>query len=250
MKTNLLNASIGLAIGIFIYYTCTYVTSELEALTNNYASLVAQQDQKIKDLKAGTYKDLETLKLNFSSSYESLDRKVEAIDSAINSKSKRWGEIKKIRAVVRVTHGKVNITVLNRYSAAVVDASNEYDVPIPLILAVTRQESAFRQHAVSHAGAQGLMQLMPRTAKECQNDIGKRFSNVFDVRSNVQLGTYYLRKMLTKFEGNTELAVRAYNAGPTYVSKVLAKEYRTYPAETVDYTKRVLGYIEEYKKHY
>ena len=59
MKTKLLNTSIVVVVGIFIYYTCTYVTGELEALTKNYASLVAQQDQKIKDLEAGTYKNID-----------------------------------------------------------------------------------------------------------------------------------------------------------------------------------------------
>ena len=91
---------------------------------------------------------------------------------------------------------------------------------------------------------------MPATAKECQVDIGKRFSNVFDARSNVQLGTYYLRKMLTRFEGNISLAIKAYNAGPTYVSKVLAGEYKNYPEETIGYNEKVLQYYEEYKKHY
>jgi soluble lytic murein transglycosylase-like protein len=56
--------------------------------------------------------------------------------------------------------------------------------------------------------------------------------------------------MLTRFEGNTEHAIRAYNAGPSYVSKVLAEEYRAYPTETVEYTKRVLTYLDEYNQHY
>ena len=145
---------------------------------------------------------------------------------------------------------KMNIVALTRYASAVVDSSNEYDVPIPLILAVTRQESAFNPTAVSHAGAQGLMQLMPGTARECAGDIGKRYSNIFHVGTNVQFGTFYLRKMLTRFNEDTELAVKAYNAGPNYVSKILAKIYRNYPAETIDYSKKVLQYLEEYKASY
>ena len=94
------------------------------------------------------------------------------------------------------------------------------------------------------------MQLMPLTAKECSSDIGKRLSNIYDIGTNVELGTFYLRKMLTRFNNNTELAVKAYNAGPNYVSKIIAKEYRRYPAETIDYSKKVLQYLEEYKSQY
>ena len=254
MKTNLLKASIVLGVGILIYAFLTIVysrvTNEFKVLTKNYNTQVTQQNQKIKELEERIFQHIDILESRTSSSHSALDNKIEAIDAAINSKSKRWGNIKKVRAAVQATHGRMKITTLNRYSAAVVDASNEYDVPVPLILAVTRQESAFQPHVISHAGAQGLMQLMPGTAKECQSDIGKRFSNVFDVRSNVQLGTYYLRKMLTRFEGNTEHAIRAYNAGPSYVSKVLAEEYRAYPTETVEYTKKVLIYLDEYNQYY
>jgi soluble lytic murein transglycosylase-like protein len=144
----------------------------------------------------------------------------------------------------------MNIIDLTKYAGAVVDYSSEYDISIPLILAVTRQESAFNPRAVSHAGAQGLMQLMPQTAKECMEDIGKRFYNIFDIRTNVQLGTFYLRKMLTKFNEDIELAVKAYNAGPNYVLKVLAEEYESYPQETVGYSQKVLKYLEEYKALY
>ena len=144
----------------------------------------------------------------------------------------------------------MNILGLTRYAGAVVDYSSEYDIPIPLILAVTRQESAFNPRAVSHAGAQGLMQLMPKTAKECVEDIGKRFYNIYDIRTNVQLGTFYLRKMLTKFKDDVELAVKAYNAGPTYVTKVLANEYSSYPKETIDYSEKVIKYFNEYQLHY
>ena len=56
--------------------------------------------------------------------------------------------------------------------------------------------------------------------------------------------------MLTRFNENKELAIKAYNAGPNYVSKILAKIYRNYPKETIDYSKKVLGYLEEYQASY
>ena len=200
--------------------------------------------------------NLKNLKKQNSEFFDSINLKVKTIDAAINSKTKRWEEIKKTRKIVLNTISKnnyqtfMNIVDLTRYSGAVVDYASKYNVSIPLILAVTRQESAFNPKAVSHAGAKGLMQLMPATAKECSLDIGKRTIAIFDIRTNVQLGTFYLRRMLTKFDENMEIAIKAYNAGPTYVSKVLANEYSSYPEETVDYSEKVLKYFKEYNLNY
>ena len=231
----------------------------MDSITNIYKDDVADQDEQIQDVHtrvAELSAILEETKQLSAQKNKELYMKINSIDAAINSKSKRWVQIKRVRTVVKETiaksrySAKMNIVALTRYASAVVDFSNEYDVPIPLILAVTRQESAFNPKAVSHAGAQGLMQLMPGTARECAGDIGKRYSNIFHVGTNVQFGTFYLRKMLTRFNEDTELAVKAYNAGPNYVSKVLAKIYRNYPAETIDYSKKVLQYLEEYKTFY
>jgi soluble lytic murein transglycosylase-like protein len=232
---------------------------QMDSIANVYKDDVADQDEQIQDVHtrvAELSAILEETKQLSAQKNKELYMKINSIDAAINSKSKRWVQIKRVRTIVKETiaksrySAKMNIVALTRYASAVVDFSNEYDVPIPLILAVTRQESAFNPKAVSHAGAQGLMQLMPGTARECAGDIGKRYSNVFHVGTNVQFGTFYLRKMLTRFNEDTELAVKAYNAGPNYVSKVLAKIYRNYPAETIDYSKKVLQYLEEYKTSY
>ncbi len=231
----------------------------MDSIANVYKDDVADQDEQIQDVHtrmAELSAILEETKQLSAQKNKELYMKINSIDAAINSKSKRWVQIKRVRTIVKETitksrySAKMNIVALTRYASAVVDFSNEYDVPIPLILAVTRQESAFNPKAVSHAGAQGLMQLMPGTARECAGDIGKRYSNIFHVGTNVQFGTFYLRKMLTRFNEDTELAVKAYNAGPNYVSKILAKIYRNYPAETIDYSKKVLQYLEEYQASY
>lgn len=82
-----------------------------------------------------------------------------------------------------------------------------------LIHAVIWQESRYNQNAVSHVGAQGLMQLMPATAK--------RFncSDLSDAESNVEAGTKYLRWLLKHFDGDVTLALAAYNAGEGSVEK-------------------------------
>lgn len=93
------------------------------------------------------------------------------------------------------------------------EAAQKYDLAPELIKAVIKAESGFRVDAVSVAGAQGLMQLMPATAK----DLG--VTNSFDIRQNIDGGTRYLRQMFDLFDGDARLALSAYNAGPGNVQK-------------------------------
>ncbi len=87
----------------------------------------------------------------------------------------------------------------------------------PLVLGLVRQESAFNAQAGSHVGAQGLMQLMPATARGVSGWIGESYSKARLTRDpayNMRLGTAYLAKMLKDFNGSIPMALAAYNAGP------------------------------------
>lgn len=94
-----------------------------------------------------------------------------------------------------------------------------------MIHAISRQESQFDKTAVSHAGARGLMQLMPGTARETAGKIGLVYmpdSLTSDTGYNIQLGSSYFQRMLVRYNGSYPLAVAAYNAGPGNVNKWLA----------------------------
>lgn len=100
-----------------------------------------------------------------------------------------------------------------KYEDIIKDAAQKYNLPERLISSVIKHESNFNTNSVSHAGARGLMQLMPGTAKF----LG--VNNSFDPAQNINGGAKYLRQMLNQFDGSMELAVAAYNAGPGNVKK-------------------------------
>jgi len=112
-------------------------------------------------------------------------------------------------------------------------AAEQYNVPVNLVKSVAKAESNFNANAVSSCGAQGVMQLMPSTAKS----LGVQDS--LNAEQNIMGGTKYLSQLLTKYNGNTTLAVAAYNAGSGNVDK-----YGGVPpfAETQAYVKKVLSY--------
>ena len=109
--------------------------------------------------------------------------------------------------------------------------SSRYQVDPALVKAVVQSESNFDASAVSAAGAQGLMQLMPETAQ----DLG--VEDALDPMQNLEGGVRYLKQMLNQYDGNVSLALAAYNAGPGAVA-----QYEGIPPyeETQTYVNRVL----------
>ncbi|MFN4112986.1 MAG: lytic transglycosylase domain-containing protein [Sphingomonadaceae bacterium] len=93
-----------------------------------------------------------------------------------------------------------------------------------MIHAISRQESQFAQNAISHAGARGLMQLMPGTAREEAGKAGIQYleaSLINDADYNVQLGSNHIQRLLARYNGSYPLAIAAYNAGPGRVNQWL-----------------------------
>ena len=107
-------------------------------------------------------------------------------------------------------------------------------------MAVSRQESEMDPHAISSAGARGLLQLMPQTAKHMARKLKLRYDRALlleDPQYNLRLGTAYLAELLDKYEGCYVLALAAYNAGPARVKKWLWRygDPRTEDVSLVDW---------------
>jgi soluble lytic murein transglycosylase-like protein len=129
--------------------------------------------------------------------------------------------------------------LIQRYSPIVDTASRAYGVDKALVHAVISAESAYNPVAMSRAGAMGLMQLMPETARRYG------VKNILDPVENIHGGVRYLKDLLLMFNGNIELAVAAYNAGENAVIKY-GNRIPPY-AETVQYVPKVLGFYRKFQ---
>jgi soluble lytic murein transglycosylase-like protein len=128
-----------------------------------------------------------------------------------------------------------------------VKAGGEHNLDVDLLASLVKAESGGNANAVSSAGAQGLMQLMPGTA----NQLGVKDS--FEPSQNVRGGTTYLDALLTRYHDNLSLALAAYNAGPEAVDKYHGippyHETRVYVARVIhEFNRRVLAREAEAKR--
>ncbi len=127
----------------------------------------------------------------------------------------------------------------SRYESHIQEAAALYQIPIELVRAVIKVESDYDPRAVSRAGAQGLMQLMPDTAERMQ------VRDILDPRENILGGVRYLRVLANLFNGDLELTIAGYNSGENAVLR-----YGGIPpySETTAYVQRVLSCYRKYRE--
>jgi soluble lytic murein transglycosylase-like protein len=118
-------------------------------------------------------------------------------------------------------------------SSIIEEAAAKYRLDPNFLAAMAFKESAFNPHAVSRRGAQGILQLMPRTAKY----LGVK--DAFDPRQNVFGGARYVRELMDRFDGDGELVLAAYNLGPERIAK-----------EGPRTTSGVIKYVSDIQRYY
>lgn len=142
----------------------------------------------------------------------------------------RWG----IRSLntERTRHG-YHLAYQRPFEELVHEAARQYELEPHLIWAVMREESHFRQHAVSWVGARGLMQIMPATGQEIAGRKGVQITDgdLTNPEINIDFGAFYLRHMLDLFDGDVDKALAAYNGGQGNVRRWSNSPLGTTPAD-------------------
>lgn len=207
------------------------------------SDILTQKFTEIKSRLPAAIKSFDT-----SSSFQeylsdSLETTTDASPSvAASSEEKSSDNVTRAKAALQSSTGYVpsdKNKLMDLINSNLKAASDKYGIDFNLLKAVTKLESGFNPYAISSAGAQGLMQLMPGTAE------GLGVTDPFDIGQNIDGGARYLKNQLVNFGGNTELALAAYNAGPYSV-----KKYNGIPPykQTQNYVRNVMYYYRQYNE--
>ena len=209
-----------------------------QILLNNLSSL-SVLDEKIRNVPLG-YSSLRTISNKYNNYNSSLDESTSSKDilSSINKVDKE--ENNKINSgEFRVKIDAKDENTKNRIANAVKKASTKYNVDPNLILAVIRKESYFNPNTTSSSGAMGLMQIMPKNASY----LGVK--NAYNIEENIDGGTKLLKEYIDRYNGDIEMALMAYNGGPTRMAqrgvKSVSDLYKM-PKETQKYVPTVMKF--------
>lgn len=198
--------------------------AQLEGIANNSASQINTIESDFKKI---------------------LDKKIEETDTiekiaTPEEKTEVLAEIAPENKEAIELKSKIDLKAQNNDVEELIETfSEKYGVDSDFIKAIIKQESGFNTKATSKKGAMGLMQLMPKTAES----LG--VLDAYNPSQNIEGGVKYLKGLLDKFDNNHELALAAYNAGPTAV-----KKYGGIPPykETQNYVKAIMGTYNKVKE--
>lgn len=196
---------------------------------NNYVNSFNGQTPPISEIKQNTVSEFQKV-MNESSPSDYRFRNIEGSKAVFGTLVRPSSKIGKSTAVPIIN--KKPSYSRTEIENIIENISEKHGMSSKLVKALIKQESGFNPNAVSKAGAKGLMQLMPSTAK----NLG--VTDVSDPIQNVDGGVRYLKSMMNKYNGNLILALAAYNAGPGAVDK-----YSGVPPykETQNYVKNILA---------
>ncbi len=199
-------------------------TSDFKTILDGKIEETNKEENKVEDLLKTAPLDVQNqiqTDISDESAEEKNLKKIEEVKSAINLKS------------------KIDLKAqANNVEEIIETYANKYNVDSDFIKAIIKQESNFNSNATSKKGAMGLMQLMPKTAQS----LG--VADAYNPNQNIEGGVKYLRGLLDRFDNNNELALAAYNAGPTAV-----KKYGGIPPykETQNYVNSIMSAYEQFK---
>lgn len=183
---------------------------------------------------------------------------------AMNKKRRRWKRIVDATLLLAIAALFFRYVIMPRvlfpikYTEIVEKYSREYGVDKNLVYAVIRAESSFRKEAVSHKNAVGLMQISESTAKWGAAEIpieGFTLEMLAEPAVNIEIGCWYLAKLISQYDGNCETALAAYNGGSGNVGKWLSNEKYSKDGESLHYipfeeTKKYVKKVLALKKIY
>jgi hypothetical protein len=243
---------VALIISGLLHFSQYVMVGSVYGLTtfNKNALVTYKEEQKVAktEILAELNKQGEIFAKKVDQSEMELNSRLDIFDSTIDPDKKRKMLVVKIRnAIKENTNTKLTVRELNNIALATINYSYQYNLSIAKILAQMRQESNFQIKVRSRAGAQGLMQIMPRTMEYIELKEGKRL-DPWNIYNNIRAGCFYMSEQITDF-GDYDDALRAYNWGPDSLKKFKAGEYSNMPKETEEYVPNVNNWIAVFEKY-
>ena len=165
------------------------------------------------------------------------------LDAYIPKTYTRTAKLNTIKNIIKKNIKEIGTNYLdsdedfNIYANAVLDNSEKFDVPMYLILSITRQESAYNKNAISETGASGLMQLVGSTASRCQKILKIKDYDPFDIKDNVRCGSWYLSFLKKQFNNDNDI-IKGYNAGENFDPNRLSAETTNYLVKVNEFKKK------------